>query len=60
LINITNRAFSAGAIHDVKDIEVSYDGRRLIFAMRAPQIEGTDEKICQHGIFGNMISIQIA
>ena len=35
-INITNRAFSAGAIYDVKDIDVSYDGRRLIFAMRAP------------------------
>jgi hypothetical protein len=29
--------------YDVKDLEVSYDGQTLIFAMRAPEIEGADE-----------------
>ena len=29
--------------YDVKDLEVSYDGRTLIFAMRAPEIEGADD-----------------
>lgn len=49
-INITDRAFSDGdtaqdaaPLYDVKDIEVSYDGTKLLFAMRAPEIEGADE-----------------
>jgi hypothetical protein len=42
-LNITDRAFGAGAIYDVIDVEVSYDGRRLIFSMRAPQLENVDE-----------------
>lgn len=29
--------------YDVKDLEVSYDGQKLLFAMRAPQVEGLDE-----------------
>jgi hypothetical protein len=29
--------------YDVKDLEVSYDGLTLLFAMRAPEIEGADE-----------------
>ena len=29
-----------GGLGDVKDVEVSYDGRRLLFAMRAPDIPG--------------------
>lgn len=29
--------------YDVKDLEVSYDGRTLLFALRAPEIEGADE-----------------
>lgn len=30
-------------LYDVKDLDVSYDGRKLLFAMRAPEIEGADE-----------------
>ncbi len=53
--NITDRAFFSAeeieqatdelplAGYDVKDVEVSYDGERLIFAMRAPEIENVDE-----------------
>lgn len=29
---------------DVRDVESSYDGRKLIFALRKPLIEGADEK----------------
>lgn len=29
-----------GGLGDVKDVEVSYDGGRLLFAMRMPEIEG--------------------
>ena len=31
-----------GALGDVKDVEVSYDGGKLLFAMRAPDIPGAD------------------
>ncbi len=42
--NITNAAFGTGAEYDVKDVEVSYDGRKLLFSMRGPQIENADEE----------------
>lgn len=29
--------------YDVKDLEVSYDGQKILFAMRAPEIEDADE-----------------
>ena len=29
-----------GGLGDVRDVEVSYDGERLLFSMRAPEIEG--------------------
>ncbi len=32
------------ARYDVKDIDVSFDGERLLFAMRAPEIPGADEE----------------
>jgi hypothetical protein len=53
--NITDRAFfseeqilavteiSPLAGYDVKDLSVSYDGTRLLFAMRAPEIEDADD-----------------
>jgi hypothetical protein len=53
--NITDRAFfseedilattdtSPLAGYDVKDLSVSYDGSRLLFAMRAPEIEDADD-----------------
>jgi len=31
-------------LYDVKDLNVSYDGKKLIFAMRAPDIEGADDE----------------
>ncbi|MDO6565559.1 hypothetical protein Q4561_00675 [Alteromonas sp. 1_MG-2023] len=54
-INITDRAFADESqlenndgdittlLYDVKDLEVSFDGTRLLFAMRAPEIEGADD-----------------
>ena len=53
--NITDRAFFTEqemlaateiaplAGYDVKDLSVSYDGTRLLFAMRAPEIEDADD-----------------
>lgn len=31
-------------LYDVKDLDVSYDGNKLVFAMRAPEIEDADEE----------------
>jgi len=31
-------------LYDVKDLSVSFDGTRVVFAMRAPDIEGADEE----------------
>jgi hypothetical protein len=50
--DISSRAFSGnrflnenGALlYDVKDLEVSFDGSRVVFAMRAPDIEGADDE----------------
>lgn len=42
--NLTEGIFGENAIYDVKDVEASYDGRKLIFSMRAPQIENADEE----------------
>ena len=39
---LTNTLFAAGESYDVKDLDTSYDGNRLIFALRAPLIEGLD------------------
>lgn len=47
--NITDKAFVSDPesdvppMYDVKDIDVSFDGTRLIFAMRAPEIENADD-----------------
>ena len=37
-INVTARV--TGGMGDVKDVEVSYDGTRLLFALRLPDIQG--------------------
>ncbi|WP_196137434.1 hypothetical protein [Aliikangiella sp. G2MR2-5] len=42
-VDITSSAFDEGALYDVKDVEVSFDGLKLVFAMRAPEIEGVDD-----------------
>jgi hypothetical protein len=38
--NVTERV--TGGMGDVKDVEASYDGTRLLFALRMPDIEGAD------------------
>ncbi|WP_161494485.1 hypothetical protein [Marinobacter salexigens] len=51
-IDVSSRAFTgpeflddAGRLlYDVKDLHVSHDGNRALFAMRAPEIEGADEE----------------
>jgi mono/diheme cytochrome c family protein len=50
--NISSSAFSGSAflnsdgtlLYDVKDLNASFDGTRVVFAMRAPEIEGADEE----------------
>lgn len=41
--DITSSAFSGSLGYDVKDLSVSYDGTRVLFAMRAPEIEDADD-----------------
>lgn len=41
--DITSSNFEAAALYDVKDVEVSYDGSKLLFAMRAPELENVDD-----------------
>ncbi|WP_368502309.1 hypothetical protein [Marinobacter sp. 1_MG-2023] len=51
-VDISSRAFSGAGFlddsgrlrYDVKDLHVSHDGERVLFAMRAPEIEGADEE----------------
>ncbi|WP_417514158.1 hypothetical protein [Marinobacter sp.] len=51
-IDVSSRAFSGSEFldddgrlrYDVKDLHVSHDGNRLLFAMRAPEIEDADEE----------------
>jgi hypothetical protein len=50
--DISSIAFSDAAflnedgelLYDVKDLNVSYDGKKLLFAMRAPDIENADDE----------------
>lgn len=42
--DISSAAFPDGSLYDVKDLEVSYDGTKLLFSMRAPEIENADEE----------------
>ena len=41
--NITDPAFAAGESYDVKGLDVSSDGRKLLFSMRAPEIPNVDD-----------------
>ncbi len=40
--DITSSVFSGD--YDVRDLSVSYDGSKMLFSMRAPEIEGADEE----------------
>jgi len=42
-INITAGIFADGELYDVKDLTASNDGTKLLFAMRAPEIEDADD-----------------
>jgi hypothetical protein len=42
--NITARVTNGSGLYDIRDLEVSYDGGRLLFAMRGPFIQGADEE----------------
>lgn len=52
VVDISSRAFSGPGFtddlgrlrYDVKDLHVAHDGSRLLFAMRAPEIEDADEE----------------
>jgi Hydrazine synthase alpha subunit middle domain len=43
-VNITDAAFPAGSLYDVKDLSAHPLGDRLLFSMRAPMLEGVDEE----------------
>jgi hypothetical protein len=42
-VDITAGTFADGELYDVKDLSVSSDGNKLIFSMRAPDIDGLDD-----------------
>ncbi len=41
-INITAGVFGDDELYDVKDVNASYDGTQIVFAMRAPEVENSD------------------
>ncbi|PCJ47493.1 MAG: hypothetical protein COA74_11340 [Gammaproteobacteria bacterium] len=41
--SLTTGLFAEGELIDIKDLAVSSDGTRLIFALRAPELEGVDD-----------------
>jgi hypothetical protein len=43
-VNITDGVFEEGLLYDVRDVDTSFDGTKLVFSMRAPEIEGADEE----------------
>lgn len=42
-IDLSSSAFAADSLYDIKDLNVSNDGSKLIFAMRAPEVEDADD-----------------
>jgi hypothetical protein len=42
--NVTTGVTQGSGLYDIRDPEVSWDGTRLIFAMRGPFVEGADEE----------------
>jgi len=42
-IDISSASFPGNALYDVKDISINDDGDKIIFAMRAPEIEDADD-----------------
>lgn len=42
--NVTDRVTQGSGLYDVRDIEPSFDGASLVFAMRGPLVPGADEE----------------
>ncbi|MEZ5566535.1 MAG: hypothetical protein R3F24_13985 [Gammaproteobacteria bacterium] len=43
-INVTDRITQGSGLYDIRDLEMSFDGDLVLFAMRGPFIEGADEE----------------
>ena len=43
-INVTSRITQGTGLYDVRDLEMSWDGSRILFAMRGPFVAGAQEK----------------
>ncbi len=43
-INVTNRITQGGGLYDIRDLEMSFDGTKVVFAMRGPFEQGADEE----------------
>lgn len=43
-VNVTNRITQGGGLYDVRDLEMAWDGSKVLFAMRGPFIEGAQEE----------------
>jgi len=43
-INVTNRITQGEGLYDIRDLEMAWDGSKVVFAMRGPFIEGADEE----------------
>ncbi len=43
-VNVTNRITQGGGLYDIRDLEMAWDGSKVLFAMRGPFIEGADEE----------------
>ncbi len=43
-LNVTGRVTQGSGLYDVRDLEPSWDGASLVFAMRGPFIQGADEE----------------
>ncbi|MBL8200184.1 MAG: hypothetical protein JNK40_04350 [Chromatiales bacterium] len=43
-INVTNRITQGGGLYDIRDLEMAYDGSKVVFAMRGPFIQGAQEE----------------
>jgi len=43
-INVTDRITQGSGLYDVRDLEMSYDGSTVVFAMRGPFVPGADEE----------------
>ncbi|MDH5255005.1 MAG: hypothetical protein OEW72_03730, partial [Gammaproteobacteria bacterium] len=43
-INVTSRITQGGGLYDIRDLEMAWDGSKVLFAMRGPFMEGAQEE----------------